>query len=48
MEFAAYVSIIVGSVSIIVGIPIILWGIHDNKRREREEQEEASKLAVTP
>jgi len=46
MEFAAYISIIVGSVSILVGIPIIIWGIYDNKRREREEQEEIAPSAV--
>jgi len=46
MEFAAYVSIFVGSISILVGIPIIIWGIHDNKRLEREEKE-ASATVVT-
>ncbi len=46
MEFAAYISIIVGGVSILVGIPIIIYGIYDNKRRERQEQEESPPSAV--
>jgi len=46
MEFAAYVAIVVGSVSMIIGIPIIIWGIHDNKRIEREEQEAAAASTV--
>jgi len=34
---------------IIAGIPGLIWGIRDDKRREREaqEQEEASASAVT-
>jgi len=47
MEFVVYVSIGVTSLAIIIGIPAIIWGIRDNKRREREEQEEANRLAVT-
>jgi len=46
MEFAAYVAIVVGSLSMLISIPCIIWGIHDNKRREREEAE-AAQLAVT-
>jgi len=46
MEFAAYVSIFVGGISILIGIPAIIWGIHDNKRIEREKQEAAASSAV--
>jgi len=46
MEFAAYVAIGVGCLSILVGIPGIIWGIHDNKRIEREKQEAAAASAV--
>jgi len=47
MEFVVYVSMGIAAFAIIIGIPAIIWGIHDNKRREREEQEEASQLSVT-
>jgi len=47
MEFVVYVSIGVTTIAFLVGIPAIIWGIRDNKRREREEQGEASQLAVT-
>jgi len=36
MEFVVYVSIGVACVSIIVGIPAIIWLIKDNKRKSRE------------
>jgi len=29
----------------IVGIPGLIWGIYDNKRREREEQEQEEAIA---
>jgi len=47
MEFAVYISIGVGCISILISIPGIIWGIYDNKRRERQEQEEAPPSAVT-
>jgi hypothetical protein len=47
MEFAAYVAIGVGCLSILVGIPGIIWGLYDNKRREQQEQETASHSALT-
>jgi len=46
MEFVVYVSIGVTSIAFLVGIPAIIWGIYDNKRREREEQEEVAPSAV--
>jgi len=48
MEFVVYVSIGVTSFAILFGIPAIIWGIYDNKRREREEQEETAQSAVLP
>jgi hypothetical protein len=47
MEFVAYVSIGVFCFAVIVGIPGIIWLIKDNKRREQQEQEAASRSAVT-
>jgi hypothetical protein len=47
MEFVVYVSIGVFCLSAIVGIPGIIWGIRENKRREQQEQEEASQPAIT-
>jgi len=44
MEMALYIIIGTMSLCILVGIPGIIWGIHDNKRRERQEQEEASSV----
>jgi hypothetical protein len=42
METALYIIIGTMSLLTLIGIPGIIWGIRDNKRRERQEQEGAS------
>ena len=46
METALYIIIGTMSLFTLIGIPGIIWGIRDNKRRERQEQEGASTTAV--
>jgi hypothetical protein len=42
METAIYIVIGTMSIFTIIGIPAIIWGIYDNKRRERQEQENST------
>ena len=46
METALYIIIGTMGLFTLIGIPGIIWGIYDNKRRERQEQEGASTTAV--
>nr|AGS52572.1 hypothetical protein [uncultured bacterium contig00023] len=46
METAIYIVIGTMSFLSILGIPCIIYGIYDNKRREREEQAATHPTAV--
>jgi len=47
MEFVVYVSVGVAIIAFLIGVPALIWGMYDNKRREREQQEEAAASAIT-